>query len=49
MLNLATSTFADGIAIVITVARVKAARLVFHYDMTNQKRETVCQAQSKTQ
>lgn len=32
-----TSTFADEIAIVITVAKVKAARLVFRYEMTNQK------------
>ena len=44
---LTTSTFADEIAIVITVAKVKAARLVFHYQMTNQKGETVCQAQSE--
>ncbi|MGT2637826.1 acyl-CoA thioesterase [Streptococcus ratti] len=44
---LTTSTFADEIAIVITVAKVKAARLVFRYEMTNQKGEAVCQAQSE--
>ncbi|MGT2960528.1 acyl-CoA thioesterase [Streptococcus caballi] len=44
---LATSTFADDISIMVTVAMVKAARLVLSYQMINQEGKLVCEAQSE--
>lgn len=43
---LATSTFADEIRITISVAAVKAARLIFSYQMVNDKGVLICQAES---
>lgn len=43
----ATSTFADDIAIDITVSLLKGAKLGFDYTMTNQAGQLVCQAHSE--
>ncbi|MGT2907359.1 acyl-CoA thioesterase [Streptococcus dentiloxodontae] len=42
-----TSTYADIIAIDVSVAKVKAARLSLAYTMTNQEGTLVCQANSE--
>lgn len=43
----ATSTFADEIAIDISVSTLKGAKLGFDYIMTNQNGQLVCQAHSE--
>ncbi|WP_165329329.1 acyl-CoA thioesterase [Streptococcus tangpeifui] len=43
----ATSTFADVIAIDISVSTLKGAKLGFDYVMTNQNGQLVCQAHSE--
>ncbi|MGT2929356.1 acyl-CoA thioesterase [Streptococcus dentasini] len=43
----ATSTFADNIAIAISVSMLKGAKLGFDYTMTNQNGQLVCQAHSE--